>query len=138
MKNDHWMPVIALVNAKINKYFLHPTSDFFYKSCSIYILFIPNQKKLQNYLPRQETIFEAFLLRKRNSRRYTTRQFKKRKKFKIVLVMTKLDNDNNKGWWWQQWMINFFKKVFKKFSKKISKNFLVDDNSRSWWQKKFA
>ena len=58
-----------------------------------------NHKKLQNYSPRLGTaIFEAFSLRKRNSRRYTTKQFKKKREiFNIVLMMTKLDNDNNSG-----------------------------------------
>ena len=38
----------------------------------------PYIKKLQNYSPRLGTvIFEAFSLRKRNSRRYTTKQLKK-------------------------------------------------------------
>ena len=55
------------------------------------------KKKLQNYSPRLGTvIFEAFLLRKRNSMRYTTRQQFQEKK-NIVLMMTKLDNDNNSG-----------------------------------------
>ena len=54
-------------------------------------------KKLQNYSPRLGTvIFEAFSLRKRKSKRYTTRQQFLREK-KIDLMMTKLDNDNNSG-----------------------------------------
>ena len=59
-------------------------------------------KKLQNYSPQLGTVIvEAFSLRKRNSRRCTTKQLKK-KIFTIVSMMTKLDNDNNYGWWWWQ------------------------------------
>ena len=56
-------------------------------------------KKLQNYSPRLGTvIFEAFLLRKRNSSRYDKTAISRRKKiFNIVLMMTKLDIDNNSG-----------------------------------------
>ena len=59
-------------------------------------------KKLQNYSPRLGTvIFEAFSLRKRNSRRYTTKQQflikKKLKEFNIVIALTNLDNDKDSG-----------------------------------------